>query len=95
MSIHEFCRFSEPYSENRRMQEDQEILESNLKKLWNMRVTVILTVVEGLETVLKGLEKNLGERKNQRQIETNQISTLLRSARILGTCGGLLSLSLH
>ena len=37
-----------------------------LKKLWNMKVTVIPIVVDVLKTVSKDLEKRLGELKIRR-----------------------------
>ena len=67
-----------------------------LKKLWNMKVTIIPIVIGAFGTVTKGLYKELevGER-----VETIQTTALLRTARILRrvrkTYGDLLSLKLQ
>ena len=74
-------------------------LAKELKKLWNMRMTEIPIVTGALGTVSKSLEKGLDELEIEVRIETFQITTLLRSTRILRrvlqTCGDLLSLRLH
>ena len=54
-----------------------------LKKVRNMRVTVIPIVIEALGTVPKGLEKGMEELEIDGRIKTIQIPALLRSARIL------------
>ena len=54
-----------------------------LKKLWNMRVTVIPLVIGALGTVPKGLERGLVELEIRERIETIETTALLRSARIL------------
>ena len=52
-----------------------------LKKLWNIRVTMIIVIVGVLGMVPKGLERRLKKLKNTgRTIHT---TALLRSARIL------------
>ena len=51
----------------------------NSKKRWNMKVTVITTVISALEPVTKGLIKRLGELEIRR-VETIQM-TLLGSAK--------------
>ena len=67
-----------------------------LKKLWNMKVTLIPLVIGALGTVTKGLIKWLEEKTGQ--VETIQSTALFRSVRIqrkvLETCGDLLSLKL-
>ena len=57
-------------------------LARELKKLWNMRMTLIPNVVGALGMVPKGVEKRLEELEKVR-IETIQITTLLRLVRIL------------
>ena len=52
-------------------------------KQWNMRVMVIPIVIGKFETVPKSLERELEELEISGQIETNQSTTLLKSARIL------------
>ena len=54
-----------------------------LKKLGNIKVTVILIVVGAFETVPKVLEKRFGELEIRGRVGTIQTTTLLRSARIL------------
>ena len=58
-------------------------LARELRKLWNMRVTVIPSVVGVLGKGHKGLERGLEELKIRGQIETIQTTALLRSARTL------------
>ena len=66
------------------------------KKLWNVKVTVILIVIGALGTVTKGLIKGLEDLEIRGKIETIQTTALLRWARILRrvleTRGDLLSL---
>ena len=57
-------------------------LTRQLKKLWNMRVTVIPVVIGALGTVLKGLERKWEELEIGGRIETTQTTVLLRLARI-------------
>ena len=68
-------------------------LARQLKKLWNMKVT-IMTGAFG--TVTKELLKGLGDLEVRGRVETIQTTTLLRMARILRrvleTWGDLLSL---
>ena len=45
-------------------------LARELKKVWNMKVTVIPVVVRDLGMVPKGLEKRLGELEIRGRIET-------------------------
>ena len=74
-------------------------LARQLKKLWNMKLTVLLIDVGTLEAVPKNLEKRLGEVDIRWIIATNQTMALLKSARILRrdleTCGDLLSLVIY
>ena len=69
-------------------------LARELKKLWNMKVTVISTVICAIATVTKWLVQGL-EDLEIRQVETIQRTALLRSDRILRsvleTWGDLLS----
>ena len=58
-------------------------LARELKKLWNMKVTIILIVIGALDTFTKGLVKGLVGLEIRGRVENNQISVLLRSARIL------------
>ena len=48
-----------------------------------MKVTVIPIVIGALGTVTKGLIKELEDLEIRRQVETIQMTALLRSARIL------------
>ena len=70
-----------------------------LKKLWNMRVMIIPIVIDTLGTVTQELLKGLKDLEIRGQVETNQTTTLLRSARILRrvleTWGDLLLLKLQ
>ena len=54
-----------------------------LKKLWNMQMTIILIVIGAFETVTKGLLKGLENLKVGGRVETIQTTALLRTARIL------------
>ena len=71
-------------------------LSRELKKIWNMLVTIIPIVIGAFRTVTKGLVKGLGDLEVIRRVETTQSTTLLRTARIprrvLETWGDLLSL---
>ena len=70
-----------------------------LKKLWNMKVTIIPIMIGALGTVTKVLLKGLEDLEVGGRVETIQITTLLRSARILRkvleTSVDLLSLKLQ
>ena len=75
-------------------------LARELRKLWNMRVTVKSIVIGAFETLPQKLGKRTGSVGNPgRGIETTQTTALLGSARILGrvleTWGDLLSLKLR
>ena len=58
-------------------------LARELKKLWNMKVTIIPIVIGAFGTVTKGLLKGLEDLKFGRRVETIQHTALLRTARIL------------
>ena len=70
-----------------------------LKKLWNIKVTVIPIVINALDTVTKGLVKGLEGLEIRGRVETIQTTESLRSARIrrivLMTRGDLLLLKLQ
>ena len=73
-------------------------LARELKKLWNMQVTIIPIVIGAFGTVTKWLLKGLEDLEVGGRVETIQTTTLLRTARILRrvleTWGDLLSLKL-
>ena len=54
-----------------------------LKKLRNMKVTIITIVIEVFGTVTKGLLKGLGDSEIIGRAETIQTTTLLKTTRIL------------
>ena len=58
-------------------------LARELRKLWNIKVTVIQIIIRALGTVLKGREKGLEELEIGGRIKTVQTTELLRSAIIL------------
>ena len=74
-------------------------LARELKKLWNMKMTVISIIIRALGTVTKGLIKGLEDFEIRERVKTIQTTALLRSARIprrvLETWGDLLSLKLQ
>ena len=74
-------------------------LARELKKLWNMKVTIVPIVIGALGTITKGLLKGLEDLEVGGRVETIQMTALLRTARILRrvleTWGGLLSLKLQ
>ena len=74
-------------------------LAGELKKLWNMKVTIVPIVIRALDTVTKGLLKGLEDLEVGGRVETIQMTALLRTARIprrgLETYGDLLSLKLQ
>ena len=71
-------------------------LARELKKLWNMKVTIMPIVIGALGTITKGLLKGLEDLEVGGRVETTQMTALLRTARILRrvleTWGDLLSL---
>ena len=70
-----------------------------LKKLWNMKVTIIPIVIGAFGTITEGLLKGLEDLEVGGRVETIQTRALLRTARILRrvleTWAGLLSLKLQ
>ena len=70
-----------------------------LKKLWNMEVTIVPIVIGALGTIIKGLLKRLEDFEIGGRVETIKTTELLKTARILRrvleTCGDLLSLKLQ
>ena len=74
-------------------------LAKELKKLWNMKVTIIPIVIGIFGTVTKGLLKGLEDVEVGGRVETIQTTALLKTARILrrvlDTWGDLLSLNLQ
>ena len=58
-------------------------LARELKNLWNMKVTIISTVIGAFGKVTKGLLKGLEELEIGGRVETIQTTALLRTARIL------------
>ncbi len=74
-------------------------LARELKKLWNMVVTIILIVIGAFGTVTKGLLKWLEDLEVGGRVDTIETIALLRTARILRwvqeSWGDLLSLKLQ
>ena len=58
-------------------------LAREIKKRWNMRVTIAPTVIGAFGTVTKGLSKGLEDLKVGGRVETIQTTALLKTARIL------------
>ena len=74
-------------------------LAGELKKLWNMKVTIIPIVIGAFGIVIKGLLKGREDLGVGGRVEHIQTTALLRTARILRrvleTWGDLLSLKLQ
>ena len=74
-------------------------LAKELKKLWNMKLTVIPIVIGAFGTVTKGLLKGLEDFEISGRVEIIQTTALLKTARILRrvleTWGDLLLLKLQ
>ena len=74
-------------------------LVRELKKLWNMKVTIVPIMIGALGTITKGLLKFLEDLEVGGRVETIQTTALRRTARILRrvleTWGDLLSLRLQ
>ena len=74
-------------------------LARELKKLWNIKVTIVPIVIGTLGTITKGLLKGREDLEVGRRVETIQTTASLRTTRILRrvleTWGDLLSLSLQ
>ena len=58
-------------------------LARELKKLWNIKVTVIAIAVRALGRIQKGLVKGLEDLEIREQVQDIQTTALLRSDRIL------------
>ena len=58
-------------------------LARELKKLWNMKVTIILILISAFGTVTRGLIKGMEDLEIRGRVETIQTTTLLRTTRIL------------
>ena len=58
-------------------------LARELKKLWDMKVTIIPIVIGAFGTVTKGLLKGLEDLEVGNQVETIKTIALLKTARIL------------
>ena len=58
-------------------------LAREVKKLWNMKVTIIPIVIGAFGTVTKGLLKGLEDLEVGGRVETIQTTALLRTDRIL------------
>ena len=58
-------------------------LARELKKLWNMKVTILPIVIGGFGTITKGLLKGIEDLEVGGRVETIQMTALLRTARIL------------
>ena len=58
-------------------------LARELKKLWNIKVSIKDVVIGGLGTVIKGLIQRLEDSEITGRVETVHTTALLRSARIL------------
>ena len=54
-----------------------------LKKLWNMKMTVIQIVIGTVGIVTKGLVKGIEDLERRERVETIQTTAWLRSGRIL------------
>ena len=74
-------------------------LARELKKLWNIKVTIIPIVIDAFGTVTKGLLKGLEDLEVGGRVETIQTTSLLKTGRILRrvleTWEDLLSLNLQ
>ena len=58
-------------------------LARELKKLWNMKVTIVPIVIRALGTITKGLLKGLEDLEVGGRVETIQTTAMLSTARIL------------
>ena len=74
-------------------------LARELKKLWNMKVTIAPIVIGAFGTITKGLLKGLENLEVGGRVETIKTTALLKTAkilrRLLETWGDLLSLKLQ
>ena len=104
MSIYKIVDFAAPADHRIKLKECEKKdkyhdLARELKKLWNMKATIIPIVSGAFDAITKGLLKGLGDLEVGRRVETIQMTALLRTARILRrvleTWGDLLSLKLQ
>ena len=58
-------------------------LAREVKKLWNMKVTIVPIVIGSFGTITKGLLKGLEDLEVSGRVETIQMIALLRTAKIL------------
>ena len=58
-------------------------LARELKRLWNMKVTIVQIVIGAFGTMTKGLLKGLEDLEVGERVETIQVTALLRMVRIL------------
>ena len=58
-------------------------LARELKKLWNMKVTIVPIMIGAFGTITKGLLKDLENLEVGGRVQTIQMTVLLRTARIL------------
>ena len=58
-------------------------LARELKKLWNMKVTIVPTVIGAFGTITKGLLKGREDLEVSGRVQTIEMTALLRTARIL------------
>ncbi len=58
-------------------------LARELKKLWNMKVTIVPIVIGAFGTITKGLLKGLEDLEVGGRVETIHMTALLKMARIL------------
>ena len=58
-------------------------LARELKKLWNMKVTIVLIMIDAIGTITKGLLKGLEDLEVGGRVETIQTTAFLTTVRIL------------
>ena len=87
-----------PQNKTERKRDKYLDLARELKKVWNMQLTIIPIIIGAFGTVTKGLQKGLDDFEGSGRMETIQTTTLLKTDRILRrvleTRGDLLSLKL-
>ena len=82
------CRFAVPVDHRINLKESEKKdkyldLTRELKKLWNMKVTIVPIVIGAFGTITKGLLKGLGDLEVGGRVETIKTNALLRTAKIL------------
>ena len=87
-SICKFVDFAVPTDHRINLKESEKMdkhldLARELKKLWNMKETILPIVIGALGTITKGLIKGLEDLEVGGRVETIQTTALLRMARIL------------